>query len=51
MLEERLKDVIKKRVSCGQRCMSGGACRACYRAMMFANEDFLLEAQELIDNN
>lgn len=46
-----VKDVIKKRINCGQRCMNGGACRACYRAMMFANENFLLEAQEQIDHN
>ena len=46
-----VKDVIKKRVNCGQRCMNGGACHACYRAMMFANENFLLEAQEQVSRN
>ena len=38
-----LPDVVDKRLNCGQRCQSGGACRVCYRAFDLANRDKLRE--------
>lgn len=34
-----LPEVAQKRLNCGQRCQSGGACKICYRAVDLAEPD------------
>lgn len=45
------EDFTKARLNCGQRCMSGSACRLCYRYLSLANPDLLKGYLEAMENN
>ena len=40
--------LAQKRLNCGQRCKSGGACKLCYRLMTLAQPDLLRPLKEQI---
>lgn len=42
-----LPEFGERRMTCGQKCQSGGKCRFCYLAMDFANIEFLKKLQAL----
>ena len=44
-----LPEVTDSRLNCGQRCVQGGACRICYRALDLANRDKIRAYVEATD--
>ena len=44
-----LEEFAEARKNCGQRCMSGGACRVCYRALNLADRELLQDYKENIE--
>jgi hypothetical protein len=43
-------EFAEARKNCGQRCVSGGACRICYRLLHLANPELIREYQEAMEN-
>ena len=44
-------ELFARRITCGRKCLSGGACRLCYRLFSIANYDKIKSyKEEIIDN-
>lgn len=46
-----LPEVAQKRLNCGQRCQSGGACKICYRALNLAMPEKIRNYMEATDQS